>query len=249
MKVKIDKVEWMSPDDLIPYARNAKAHPVAQVEQIANSIKAFGWTQPIVVDKDNVVVIGHGRLMAAKELHLDKVPVVMRDDLNEEQIKALRLADNKTNESEWITEYENEELAELAIGGFDMGQFGFEVQQDDSLSENPYTGKVNIPQYEPTGEEPALDQLVDKDKREELLKEIDESGLPDDEKAFLRLAAYRHLAFHYKRIAEYYANASEEMQELMEKSALVIIDYDDAIANGFTRLDNSIKEMFEDVEG
>lgn len=247
--MKVDNVVWVSPEELIPYEKNAKAHPIAQVEQIANSIKAFGWTQPIVVDKDNVVVIGHGRLMAAKELKLEKVPVVMRDDLSEEQVKALRIADNKTNESEWITEKLDEELAELAIAGFDMEQFGFETDPDDSLSENPYTGKVNIPQYEPTGEEHTLDQLVDREKCSELLEEIEESGLPEDEKAFLRMAAQRHLAFNYKRIADYYATASEAMQELMEKSALVIIDYDDAIANGFTRLDNSIKEMFEDVEG
>ena len=219
------------------------------MEQIANSIKAFGWTQPIVVDKDNIVVIGHGRLMAAKELKLEKVPVVMRDDLSEEQVKALRIADNKTNESEWITEKLDEELAELAIAGFDMEQFGFDVAEDDSLTENPYTGKVNIPQYEPTGEEPSLDQLVDNEKCLVLMDEINESDLPEEEKAFLRLAAQRHLAFNYKRIAEYYANASEEMQELMERSALVIIDYDDAIANGYSRLDNSVKEMFEDVEG
>ena len=63
------------------------------------------------------------------------------------------------------------------------------------------------------------------------------------------MAAYRHLAFNYKMIADYYAGASEEMQDLMEKSALVIIDYDDAIANGYTRLNYEISEMFDDVEG
>ena len=249
MKVKIDKVEWRSPDELIPYEKNAKLHPVEQVEQIANSIKAFGWTQPIVVDKDSVVVIGHGRLLAAKELKLEKVPVVMRDDLTDEQIKACRLADNKLNESPWDMSKLDEELAELAIDGFDMGQFGFDVDNDDSLTENPYTGKVNIPQYEPTGEETTLDQLVDKEKCAELLAEIQSSDLPEDEKEFLRLAAQRHLAFNYKRIAEYYANASEAMQELMEKSALVIIDYEDAIANGYTRLNDSMREMFDDIEG
>lgn len=249
MKVKIDKVEWKSPDDLVPYEMNAKLHPVDQVEQIANSIKAFGWTQPIVVDKDNVVVIGHGRLMAAKHLNLEKVPVICRDDLTEAQIKACRLADNKTNESPWDFGKLDQELVELEIEGFDMEQFGFEVSGTEEIAENPYTGKVNIPQYEPTGEETYLDQLVDCEKTNDLIHEINESELPDDEKEFLRLAAQRHLAFNYKRIAEYYANASEAMQELMEKNALVIIDYDDAIANGYTRLNDNLKEMFDDVEG
>lgn len=133
---RIEQVEWLSPADLIPYEMNAKAHPAEQVEHIANSIKNFGWTQPIVVDENNVVVIGHGRLMAAKELMLEKVPVVRRDDLNEEQINALRLADNKTNESEWDFGKLEEELAMLSINGFDMEQFGFENISPDGFGED-----------------------------------------------------------------------------------------------------------------
>lgn len=242
------KVDFIDPAELVPYTKNAKQHPPAQVERIANSIKRFGWQQPIVVDRNRVVIIGHGRLAAAKMLNLEKVPVVYADNLSDEDVKALRLADNKTNESEWIDSFLSEELAELDIAGIDMSQFGFESVGDLDDIANPYTGKVNIPQYDPTGENPPIDQLVDKTKTAELLKEIDESSLPDDEKAFLRLAAQRHLAFNYKKVAEYYANASEEMQELMEKSALVIIDYEDAIAYGYTRLNDTVTEMFDDVE-
>lgn len=124
---KIEQVVWLSPDELTPYPENAKLHPPEQVDHIANSIKAFGWTQPIVVDENNVVVIGHGRLLAAKQLLLEKVPVVKRDDLTEEQINACRLADNKTNESDWDFSKLEEELAALSIAGFDMEQFGFDV--------------------------------------------------------------------------------------------------------------------------
>ena len=123
-------IEWMKPGDLIPYPENAKLHPPAQVEHIANSIKQFGWQQPIVVDSENVVIIGHGRLLAAKQLMLDTVPVVRATDLTEDQVNALRLADNKTNESEWDFGKLEEELAQLAIDGIDMGQFGFEVGED-----------------------------------------------------------------------------------------------------------------------
>lgn len=242
------KIEYLDTAELIPYGKNAKAHPPKQVDQIANSIKRFGWQQPIVVDRKKVVIIGHGRLAAAKQLMLDKVPVVYADNLSDADVKALRLADNKLNESEWLEDLLAEELAELDIDGIDMSQFGFDLAKELEDIANPYTGKVNIPQYEPTGEDPPIDQLVDKTKTAELLAEIDESSLPDDEKDFLRLAAQRHLAFNYKKVAEYYANASEEMQELMEKSALVIIDYDDAIAYGYTRLNNDVREMFDDVE-
>ena len=118
-------IEYLKPDELKPYAMNAKQHPPEQVERIANSIKRFGWQQPIVIDRDNVVVIGHGRLFAAKKLMLDSVPVVRADNLSEEEINALRLADNKTNESEWDFSKLEEELAALSIAGIDMTQFGF----------------------------------------------------------------------------------------------------------------------------
>ena len=128
-------IEWMKPGDLTPYPANAKLHPPAQVEHIANSIKAFGWQQPIVVDSENVVIIGPGRLMAAKQLMLDKVPVVKADNLTEDQVNALRLADNKTNESEWDFGKLEEELAALDITGIDMSQFGFEDLKEKETEE------------------------------------------------------------------------------------------------------------------
>lgn len=111
--------------ELIPYEKNAKQHPPEQVEHIANSIREFGFRQPLVIDADNVVVIGHGRLLAAKKLGMDEVPCVRADDLSEAQIKALRLADNKTNESEWDFSALEDELADLSLD-FNMSDFGFE---------------------------------------------------------------------------------------------------------------------------
>ena len=118
------EVVYLSPGDLKPYAKNAKKHPDDQVEHIANSIREFGFRQPIVVDENNVVVIGHGRLLAAQKLGLEQVPVVRADDLTEAQINALRLADNKTNESEWDLLTLDAELADLSLD-FDMADFGF----------------------------------------------------------------------------------------------------------------------------
>ena len=118
------KIEYLPVDMLKPYSKNAKVHDSTQVSHIANSIREFGFRQPIVIDKDNVIVIGHGRLLAAKELGLETVPCARADDLNDEQIKALRLADNKTNESEWDIDLLNVELDN--IFDIDMEQFGFE---------------------------------------------------------------------------------------------------------------------------
>ena len=124
-------IEYMRPSDLKPYDRNAKLHPADQVEHIANSISTFGWTQPIVVDENNVVVIGHGRLLAAKKLHLDEVPVVRREDLTEDQIKALRIVDNKVAKSKTDNEMLAEELN--SIFEIDMEQFGIDVDVDLDL--------------------------------------------------------------------------------------------------------------------
>lgn len=115
--------------DLIPYEKNAKQHPDDQVEHIANSIREFGFRQPLVVDADNVVVIGHGRLLAAKKLGMDEVPCVRADDLSDAQIKALRLADNKTNESGWEFDALESELDELSVD-FDMSDFGFDISEE-----------------------------------------------------------------------------------------------------------------------
>ena len=126
------QIEYVSIDSIKPYERNAKKHPDKQVEHIANSIREFGFQQPIVVDKDGIVVIGHGRLLAAKKLNMDSVPCVRADDLTDEQIKALRLADNKTNESEWDFDLLDMELSDIEI---DMEQFGFDLDIDDEPQE------------------------------------------------------------------------------------------------------------------
>lgn len=123
-------IEYLPVKQLHEYSRNAKKHPAEQVEHIANSIREFGFRQPLVIDKDNVLVIGHGRLLAATKLGLDSVPCVRADDLTDEQIKALRLADNKTNESEWDFDLLGGELDD--IFDIDMSEFGFELEYDST---------------------------------------------------------------------------------------------------------------------
>lgn len=114
--------------DIMPYKKNAKKHPDEQIRAIANSIKEFGFKQPLVLDKGNVIVIGHGRYEAAKALNYSEVPCIYADDLNKEQIKALRLADNKVAESEWEEDFLKDEL--ISIDDIDMSIFNFDL---DSL--------------------------------------------------------------------------------------------------------------------
>lgn len=148
------QIEYVSIDSIKPYERNAKKHPDEQVEHIANSIREFGWQQPIVVDKDGVVVIGHGRLLAAKKLGLNEVPIVKAEGLTETQIKALRIADNKTNESSWDNELLTVDLKEI-FQEIDMTDLGFGDFELSVLTEDfeptPYDDE-EIEQYSDNGD-------------------------------------------------------------------------------------------------
>ena len=114
------KIETMKVKDLIPYEKNAKRHNRTQIMNVAESIRRFGFAQPLVVDKDNVLIIGHCRLLAAKHLQIREVPVVKMENLTDEEVKELRLLDNKLNESEWDMELLAEELKGLDLEGFDI---------------------------------------------------------------------------------------------------------------------------------
>ena len=240
------QIEYKPIYKVIPYDKNPRQNDDA-VQYVAESIKEFGFINPILLDASGTVMAGHTRLKAAKQLGLKEVPVVYVDDLSEEQAKAFRLADNKTAEfASWDEGLLEQELAEILE--LDMSLFGFDEESTlaDELVDDKYTLAVNIPQYEITGDCPTFDDMLDADKSDELISEIQQSGVSEDEKRFLIAAAYRHNVFNYRNIAEYYAHASAEMQRLMEKSALVIIDVDDAIANGYATLTSDILDIMED---
>lgn len=118
---------------------------------------------------------------------------------------------------------------------------------EEEVADSKYTGKVAIPQYLPKNEKPSIYSLCDTRKYEKLLSEINQSSLPEDEKQFLRLAAARHIVFNYSKIADYYAHSPKATQEFMEKSALVIIDINDAIANGYVKLSKNIEKIMRET--
>ena len=124
---------------LTPYERNTKQHDQKQIDNVANSIKRFGWQQPIVIDENGVVVIGHCRLLAAKKLGLQEVPVTVASGLTDEEIRELRIADNKTNESPWDFGNLQIELGDLDFEGFDLDFGNAEEVNDDAspVSDDP----------------------------------------------------------------------------------------------------------------
>lgn len=128
--MKIQKWDVMA---LIPYELNSKVHDEKQVQKIAKSITQFGWDQPIVVDGDGVIIKGHGRRLAAIQLGLKEVPVLVRDDLDPEQVRAARLADNRVALSDIDTDLLRQELADLNFdldGIFDKKELDFLVDAD-----------------------------------------------------------------------------------------------------------------------
>jgi len=118
-----------------------------------------------------------------------------------------------------------------------------------STADQKYSSKIEAPIYEPKNKQPHILELVDKSKTNRLIREIEASSVNEDEKVFLIEAAKRHSVFNYERIADYYAHASKEMQHLMERSALVIIDFDKAIQYGYVRLCDEIRKQYLEEYG
>ena len=258
-----EKIEHWPIDRLVPYARNPRTHSEAQIAQIAASIAEFGFTNPILVGNDGVVVAGHGRLAAAQKLGLETVPVVVLDHLTPTQRRALMIADNRIAENAgWDEELLRIELKELTDVGFDLDLTGFSIDEIEPLLEpdldldsnkaldSRYTTKIDAILYQPTGECPPISALYDASKYNELIAHINaNANLDPDARKFLLLAATRHIRFDFEKIAEFYAHADPEIQRLMEESALVIIDFDKAISFGYVKLTQRIAEIYAHERG
>jgi hypothetical protein len=236
--------------DLRPYPGNPRKITQAAIDKVAASLKEYGWRQPIVVDEKNEIIVGHTRYAAAKQLGVETVPVHVARGLTPDQIRAYRIADNRAGEeSKWDLPALGLELQSLSAVSFDLGLTGFGIQElsdlnvpgfadpnaADDLGET-YSRKIAAPIYTPTGDAPAAAELYDDAKTLKLQKKIRAADLPDEIAEFLNKAAERHTVFDFHRIADFYANAPAATQRLMEESALVIIDFDQAIENGFVRL-------------
>lgn len=234
--------------------RNYRKHGEKNKNLINKSLVECGAGRSILVDNNNEIIAGNGVYEQAQALGIktrvvetkgDELVVVKRLDINsdDEKRKKLAVLDNSTSDS---SEFDMELLAS-DFDNIDLVDLGIDVDVSEALEDETYTNVVNIPQYQVEGEDVAIYDLVEKDKVKSLLDEIEAASIDADIKEFLRIAAYRHYIFNYRKIAEFYAKADKKVQELMEKSALVIIDYENAIANGFTNLDKKIEEVFKNA--
>lgn len=226
-------------------------HPKDQIEQLAKNMEALGTNQAIHIDtKYDEVMFGHGRWEAALLNGYTHYPVIYHTYESDEVLYASVQADNGLAQwSELDLSAINNDLA--TIGPFDINLLGIQnfsldtPLTEEGVSEDRYTKKITIPVYEPKGEKPSVSELFTADKTSELIDEISSAEIDDDVRQFLVVAAQRHTVFDYEKIAEYYCHQPKRVQDLMEKSALVLIDFDKAIENGFVKMTKDIAGAYD----
>lgn len=250
------QIENTPVEQLIPYANNSRTHSDAQVAQIAASIREYGFNNPVLIDESGSIIAGHGRVLAARKLQLTEVPTIRLSHLTDVQKRAYVIVDNQLAlNAGWDEQLLSMEIQHLSEMGHELALLGFDPEntaslllghglvsdgrEETGLSEN-YSRKIEAPIYEITGDCPAVSALYNTAKTDALKAAIDKSKVANPLRNFLLAAAERHTVFNFDQIAEFYAHAEPEIQKLMEDSALVIIDFDAAIENGFVSMSTAI---------
>ena len=239
--------------------RNYRIHNEKNKRVIRRSLENCGAGRSVLMDNDNVLIAGNGVYEQAQELGLKvriiesdgkELIAIKRTDLSTEddRRKALALADNHSSDTsvfdiELVMEDFSTDDLDLWEFSIDMQDFqiGDEVNSDES---SIYSRKIIPPTYEPKNEKPEISELFDSKKTYELIEEINNCDISEQDKNLLLVAASRHTVFNYAKIADYYAHSPKEVQHLMEKSALIIIDFDKAIEYGFVELTEEIKQTY-----
>lgn len=177
------------------------------------------------------------RLRALREVGIEEVQcLVVPEDADAKTIEKIIILSNSTF-GQW-------DMDALANWNAPLADWGVDVPELTAEEKAEYSRKVESPIYEPTAAvAPAISECVDLRKYEELYSEIDGAEIDDEEKRFLKIAATRHIVFDYRNIAERYAHAPKEVQSLMEKSALVIIDFGSAIEEGFVKMSKRLQTL------
>ena len=261
------KLAELTPDNL-----NANKGTQRGLGQLEKSLQNYGAGRSITVDKNGRIISGNKTTLAAASVGIEDAILVESDgnavivhkrtdiDIDTPMGRGLAIADNRV--AELNLEWDLDVLEELAEDGIELldhwteeelREFNYESPSGDfegTLADaiNGYTNKIKSPIYEPKGDRPEVAELVDIDKAMHLVSRIDEADIDEKVKVFLRHAAMRHAVFDYGAIAEFYAHASADIQALMEDSALVIIDFNKAIEDGFVKLSHGLAEAFEDNE-
>ena len=239
-------IEKLDINILQPAKYNPRQITSKDYKDLKTSIKKFGLVDPIIINTDKTVIGGHQRLKICKELNHKEIDCVILD-LSKDEEKELNIRLNKNTGDFDMDILANEfDIQELVDWGFKHIDLGLNI---DKLDENPYTDKVSAPTYESSKEKPNVNSLYDSSKADQLIEKIKQSSISEQDKNFLINSAKRHIVFDYSKIADYYAHSSKDVQELMELSALVIIDFEKAIKQGYVRLNKEITNQYIDEYG
>lgn len=240
-------IEKRRLNELKPYDKNPRIITEQGLNELKGSLDEIGMAQPININVDNTILSGHARYYQLNKEDANQVVdvYVPERQLTAKEEEAVIVRMNKNVAGKWdfdilANDFEIEDLKSWGFTDLELSLDDLNLEEEEEI----YTRKIEAPVYEPKGERPELNALFKEDKTKELLNQIEKSEAPEEVKNFLKLAAHRHTVFDYKNIAEYYAHADKSIQELMENSALVIIDFEKAIENGFVRLTKGIKETY-----
>ena len=240
------------------YIRDTKFE--ALVESIRTSPEFLDARPLIVYPMENgnyIVLCGNMRLRACRELNLSDVPCyVLPKNTTTEKLREYTIKDNMSyGDIDWDSIANDWDMEELKEWDFELPDWTAEETGDfpdgngsGEATDSNYSRKIEAPTYEPTGEEPAIADCVDTEAVKRLLAEIDRSEVSEEQKTMLRICAYRHARINFENMAEYYAHQGEEMQSLMESNALVVIDYDKALQNGFVEMTKRLLELAPDAQ-
>lgn len=248
------ETKTLNIDDVSPHPRNVRQGDIGGISQ---SLQTHGQYKPIVVDRRTMrILAGNHTWKAAKALGWKEISVGFVTTKNDDEATRILLADNRTTD---LATYDDSALADLLkeLANTDQGLDGTlfdgdaldqllmdldrEPLDDDRTSK--FSQAVKVPQYEIVGEQPKTNELLDQTRAQQLQKQIEQADLPDDVREFLMFATTRHIVFNYQKIAEFYPHQPAEIQQLMEQSVLIIIDADDAIANGYATFDSAIANI------
>lgn len=231
--------------------KNYRKHSEQNKKRIRKSLTECGAGRSVLVDKDGCLIAGNGVFEQAEKMGIKtrvvetdgtELVVVKRTDIgtDDPKRKTLALADNATSDN---VEWDIETLqADFDVDG--LSDWGISL---GGAGGNNYSRKIAAPIYEPTMDVPPMfSDCVNTDKYDQLIAEIEQAEISEDDKRLLKLSAARHIVFDYKNIAERYAHADKLVQQLMENSALVIIDFDKAIENGFIKMTKRLQETISE---
>lgn len=252
------KIESVEISSLNPDSANVRKHDEKNLDAIRSSLARFGQQKPIVVGAGNIILAGNGTYQSAKALGWDEIDIV-RTTLTGAEAVAYAIADNRTGE---LAEWDDEALASVlqsldgdgilegtGFGGDDLGELLEAITPGDGGGGDAYSGKIEIPIYEPSDKCPEVSDLYSNEKAAELLGGIEAAELPENIRDFLTMAAGRHVVFDYGKIADFYAHADPAIQKLFEDSALVVIDFDKAIEDGYVQLSEEMALEYTSSKG